>query len=119
MDFDYLLVLVTVADAEAGAAMSRTLVAEGLAACVQVMPGGTAVYRWQGRLHADPQAQLLIKTRRSLWDALQARIIALHDDETPEILAVPVVAGLPAYLSWLADMTSTGTTGAGPDQTSA
>ena len=106
MSADYLVVLVTVADAAAGVALGRTLVEEELAACAQVMPGGTAIYRWQGEMHADPQTQLLIKTRRGVWPALQSRILALHDDEVPEILALPVADGLPAYLGWLDEMTT-------------
>ncbi len=105
MEADYLVVLVAVAEAETGIELGRTLVEEQLAACVQVIPGGIAIYRWQGTLYADPQTQLLIKTRRGAWPALQARIRSLHSDETPEVLALPVADGLPAYLRWLDEMT--------------
>ncbi|PKO21257.1 MAG: divalent-cation tolerance protein CutA [Chloroflexi bacterium HGW-Chloroflexi-1] len=108
MEADYLVVLVTVASAEAGVALGRTLVEERLAACVQVIPGGTAIYRWQGELYTDPMAQLIIKTRRPAWPSLHARILELHSDETPEILALPVADGLPAYLRWLDENVSTG-----------
>ena len=90
MQSDYLTVLVTVADPEAGVALGRTLVEEALAACVQVIPGGTAIYRWQGAMHVDPKAQLIIKTRRLVWPCLRERIVELHDDEVPEILALPI-----------------------------
>ena len=69
MDTDYLVILVAVADAEAGVALGRKLVEEGLAACVQVLPGGTAIYRWQGKINSDAMAQLIIKTRRRVWPA--------------------------------------------------
>ncbi|MFO7697364.1 MAG: divalent-cation tolerance protein CutA, partial [Anaerolineae bacterium] len=108
MDASYLVVMVTVANTETGMALGRRLVLEQLAACVQVIPGGTAIYRWQGKIQTDQQTQLLIKTRRGAWPALQSRIMALHSDEVPEILALPVVDGLPAYLSWLDDMTTVG-----------
>jgi periplasmic divalent cation tolerance protein len=101
MDSDYLVVLVTIGDADAGIRLGQILVEDRLAACVQVLSGGVAIYRWQGELHTDPQAQLIIKTGLAAWPALQARILALHPDEVPEILALPVVDGLPAYLSWL------------------
>ena len=101
MATDYLVVMVTVADAEAGVALGKALVAEGLAGCVQVIPGGTAIYRWQGQLRTDYQVQLFIKTPRAAWEALQARILELHGDEVPEILALPVLDGLPSYLQWL------------------
>jgi predicted alpha/beta superfamily hydrolase/uncharacterized protein involved in tolerance to divalent cations len=106
MDANYLVVLVTIADAEAGVALGRMLVEEALAACVQVLPGGTAIYRWQGQLNTDAQAQLIIKTRRAVWPRLRERIVELHDDEAPEILALPVVDGLPAYLRWLDEATT-------------
>ncbi len=105
MDANYLVVLVTIPDAAAGAALGRTLVDERLAACVQMIPGGTAIYRWEGKLNTDPMAQLIIKTRGDVWPALRGRIVALHSDETPEILALPVTDGLPAYLRWLNEMT--------------
>ena len=101
-----LVVLVTASDTEAALALGQTLVEEGLAACVQLIPGGTAIYRWQGELYTESQNQLLIKTREGIWPQLQARIVALHDDEVPEILALPVAHGLPAYLSWLAVQTT-------------
>ena len=79
---------------------------EALAACVQVIPGGTAIYRWQGKLNTDAMAQLIIKTRAAVWPALRNRIVELHDDEVPEILALPVSDGLPAYLRWVEEMTT-------------
>jgi periplasmic divalent cation tolerance protein len=101
MDSEYLVVFVTIPNSDAGVTLGRALVEEGLAACVQVIAGGTAIYRWQGQLYTDPQAQLIIKTRRTVWPALQERILDLHSDEVPEILALPVADGLPAYLRWM------------------
>lgn len=98
---DYLLVFVSIADADSGRALGRTLVDEGLAACVQVLPGGTAIYRWEGKTEVETMTQLIIKTRAVSWPALMRRIVALHPDEVPEILAVPVQTGLPAYLHWM------------------
>lgn len=106
MHSGYLVVLVTVGSAEAGQALARTLVEEGLAGCAQVIPGGTAIYRWRGEVHADPQTQLIIKTRQDVWPRLRERITELHTDEVPEILALPVADGLPAYLKWLDEVTS-------------
>ena len=87
---EYLAVLVSVSDAKAGASMGRTLVEERLAGCVQVIPSGIAIYRWQGVLYNDAQTQLINKTTRAAWPALRARIVELHSDEVPEILALPV-----------------------------
>lgn len=110
MDSEYLVVLVAVSDVDAGVQLGRKLVEERLAACVQVMPSGTAIYRWQGELFVEPQVQLLIKTRKSVWQSLRARVVDLHPDEVSEILALPVVDGLPEYLGWLSE--STGEPGA-------
>ncbi len=106
MDTDYLVILVTVTDAKAGVALGRVLVEERLAACVQVLPGGTAIYPWQGQIHSDPMAQLIIKTRTAVWPALRSRIVELHADAVPEILALPVSDALPAYLRWMEEMTT-------------
>ena len=102
MDAKYLVVLVTITDAEAGVAQGRTLVEEALDAGVQVILGGTAIYRWQGAIKVAPQAHI-IKTRRLVWPCLRARLVELHDDEDSEILALPIADGLPNYLRWLAD----------------
>jgi periplasmic divalent cation tolerance protein len=101
MDGEQIVVLVAISSAEAGVELGRRLVEERLAACVQVLSGGTAIYRWQGELIVEAQAQLLIKTTGDAWELLVARILELHSDETPEILALPVTRGLPAYLRWL------------------
>lgn len=98
---EYLAVLVSVSDASVGVALGRALVEERLAACVQVIPGGTAIYRWQGVLYTDAQTQLIIKTVRAAWPALRARIAELHSDEVPEILALPITDGSSAYLRWM------------------
>ncbi len=106
MDQEYLVVLVAVADADTGVRLGRQLVEERLAACVQVMPAGMAIYWWQGELYVEAQAQMIIKTRKTVWESLRDRVVALHPDQVPEILALPVVDGLPAYLSWLSESTT-------------
>ena len=98
---EHLVVLVTVATAEAGVQLGRQLVEARLAACAQVLGGGTAIYRWQDELYVEPQTQLIVKTTAAAWPHLRARIVELHADEVPEIIALPVADGLPAYLAWL------------------
>lgn len=106
MDAKALVVLVTITGEEAAVELGRQLVEGDLAACVQVLPGGTAIYRWQGELQVDPQVQLIIKTTAAAWERLRERIVELHADEVPEILALPVADGLPAYLSWVGESVS-------------
>jgi periplasmic divalent cation tolerance protein len=86
---------------------------ERLAACVNLLPGVRSVYRWQGAVEEAGEILLLIKTTRTALPALQARLVALHPYELPELLAVEAADGLPAYLAWIAD--NAGGAGAAPD----
>lgn len=85
--------------------LGRTLVDERLAACVQVLPGVESLYRWNGAVESAAEILLILKTTRARFDALQARLVALHPYEVPELVALPAVAGLPAYLHWVAEST--------------
>lgn len=102
---DALLCLCTCPDPATARQLAETLVDERLAACVNIVPGLRSVYRWQGATHCDEETLLLIKTTRARYPALQARLPALHPYELPELVAVEVADGLPAYLRWLADAT--------------
>jgi periplasmic divalent cation tolerance protein len=99
---------VTVPDRERAEIIGRTVVSERLAACVNVLPGITSIYRWDGELHADQEVLCLLKTTAERFEALAARIRALHPYDVPEIIAVEVVAGSPAYLEWVAAQTTAG-----------
>ena len=90
--------------------IAEALVSERLAACVQLLPGATSVYRWQGRIERAAEALLLIKTTSERLPALQQRLPQLHPYELPELVAVEAAGGLPAYLDWVAAAT-------GPDET--
>jgi periplasmic divalent cation tolerance protein len=102
---DTLLLLSTCPDAESAAKISRALVEERLAACVSRVAGTTSVYRWRGRIHEDPEMLLLIKTTRERIEALRARLVELHPHETPELIALEIVAGHVPYLDWLREQT--------------
>jgi periplasmic divalent cation tolerance protein len=77
------------------------LVERRLAACVSVLAACASVYRWQGSVQRDEEHPLLIKTVAARYPELEAAIRASHPYELPEIIAVPVVHGLPAYLDWV------------------
>jgi len=83
--------------------LAEALVAERLAACVNVVPGLHSVYRWQGAIERSDETLLLIKTTRAGLPALSARIVELHPYELPEVVAVEVAGGLSAYLDWVAE----------------
>lgn len=88
-------------DTDTADRLARTLVEERLAACVQRLPGVRSVYRWQGQVESADEHLLLIKTAPAQWPALQARVLALHPHDVPELIAVETTAGLPAYLDWI------------------
>jgi periplasmic divalent cation tolerance protein len=94
---------------DAALRIAREIVERRLAACVNVVPGVTSVYRWQGAVHEDPESTLLMKTRVSLVEALTVAVRELHPYEVPEVIAVPLEqgAGNPAYLAWVLDETRT------------
>lgn len=96
-----LVVLSTVASAEEGAAIARALVEERLAACVNLVGGVRSFFFWEGRLQEEGEVLLLVKTRRERYGELEARLRALHSYTVPEILALAVEAGSPAYTAWV------------------
>ena len=99
------VVYVTASSAEEAATLARALVGERLAACVNRLPV-ESVYQWQGQVEEAAEVLLIVKTRRDLLDALAARVTALHSYTVPEIIALPVVAGWPPYLQWIAAETT-------------
>jgi periplasmic divalent cation tolerance protein len=99
------VVLTTLGADTDAAALARALVDEGLAACVNVLPVMTSVYRWKGVVEQDREQQLVIKTSRTSVPALQARLRELHPYELPEFLVLSA-AGSEAYLGWIGDVVS-------------
>jgi periplasmic divalent cation tolerance protein len=97
------IVLTTIgADADA-ATLAKTLVEERLAACVNIVPGVTSIYRWQGTVSQDLEQQLIIKTATASLDALEARLRQLHPYELPEFIVVQASGGSDAYLNWVTE----------------
>lgn len=96
-----LLVLSTVGSSEEAERLARSLVEQGLAACVNILPGVSSIYRWKGALEQASEVLLLIKTRAERFEAVREALVALHPYEVPEVLGVPIVAGHAPYLAWL------------------
>jgi periplasmic divalent cation tolerance protein len=101
-----IVVLVTAASTQQAESIARTLVAERLAACVNLLPGVRSIYRWQGQVADQPEVLLVIKTRRELFTPLSERVKALHSYEVPEVIALDVVEGSEPYLRWLTGETT-------------
>lgn len=100
-----MLVLSTVPTEDVAAALARTLVEEGLAACVNILPGMRSLYAWRGETCDDREVLCLIKTRRALFPALRDRLTALHPYEVPEIVALAAEEVSRAYLDWVSAST--------------
>jgi len=99
-----LVVLCTVPKVETAQKIAHTLVHESLAACVNIVPGLTSVYRWEGQIEEDSELLLVIKTREERYLALEFRIQELHP-YVPEIIALPIQQRSRSYLDWLVEST--------------
>ena len=96
-----LLVITNLPSRESAEKLAAQLVEGRVAACVNMLAPCRSTYRWQGKLQQDEEYPLLIKTTRDRYAAIEAAIKAGHPYELPEIIAVPISAGLPAYLEWV------------------
>ncbi|UCH52295.1 MAG: divalent-cation tolerance protein CutA [Pseudomonadota bacterium] len=97
------LVLSTCPDADVAKRIAHTVVAEGLAACVNIVSVAQSIYRWQGKIESASEQLLLMKAQARDFRALEQRIKALHPYELPEIIAVGIDNGSKGYLAWLAN----------------
>jgi periplasmic divalent cation tolerance protein len=96
------LVVTNMPDRESARQLAEKLVEKRIAACVNILAPCESVYRWQGKIESAQEVPLLIKTLRAHYDKVEKTIRQCHPYELPEIIAVPIAAGLPAYLDWLA-----------------
>lgn len=98
---DYIQVVTTTEHRDDAQTIGRALVEERLAGCVQIIGPITSIYRWQGKINTAQEWQCWAKSRRELYDRIEAAIRRLHPYQVPEILAVAVTAGSADYLAWL------------------
>lgn len=105
MEAQALISLCTCPSREVAEAIAEKLVAAAAAACVNILPGLTSVYSWQGKVEKDAEVLLIIKTTAEAYPRLEALVREIHPYELPEIIAVPVVKGLPGYLQWMSSST--------------
>jgi len=95
------VLLATVPEGKLALTIARGLVERKLAACVNVMPGLTSVYRWAGKVHRDAEVLLVIKTRAGVVNAATRFIKERHPAKVPEIISLPITEGNPSYLEWI------------------
>ena len=98
---DAIVVLTTVGSEERALTIARALIEDRLAACVNVLPEMTSVYRWEEAVQEDRERQLIIKTTRQALDAVRERVHALHGYDLPEFLVLPIASGSERYLRWI------------------
>lgn len=101
-----LLVLTNLPDRATAEKLAEALIQKRVAACVNILAPCRSVYRWKGAVQRDEEHPVLIKTTRESYAALEAAIREAHPYELPEIVAVPIERGLPAYLDWVATETT-------------
>ena len=100
-----LLVLTNVPDAASAEKIARALIDSRAAACVNVLAECHSIYRWQGRVETAAEIPLLIKTTVANYPLVEQIVRAQHPYDVPELIAIPITHGLPAYLDWLATET--------------
>lgn len=103
-----LVVFCAVPNREVGEAIAEAVVGERLAACVNLLPGVRSVYRWKGEVQRDDEVLAVMKTTAGRFEALRARVCALHPYELPEVLAVSSGPAHLPYLAWVRDETRAG-----------
>jgi periplasmic divalent cation tolerance protein len=103
---DCIVVLVTVPDHNIARKVSEAVLTARLAACVNVLPGIQSMYWWEGKIADEQEVLLLMKTTEARFESLSQTIRSAHPYEVPEIVAVPVVRGLPQYIEWIRRETS-------------
>ena len=105
MVLEPILVMTNFPDKKGAVALAEALIAQHLAACVNVLSPCTSIYRWQGTVESADEISVLIKTLRQHYDRVEQLIKMMHPYELPEVIMVPILNGLPAYLQWIANET--------------
>jgi periplasmic divalent cation tolerance protein len=95
------VVFMTAPDEAKAAEIARTLVDERMIACANIVPRVRSIYRWEGKIRDEPEVLVVMKTAAADFKALEARVKVLHPYQTPELIALDVREGLPAYLEWV------------------
>ena len=101
-----IIILITVSSPDEGEKIARALVAEHLVACVNAIPGVRSFFFWEGKVQDAAEVLLVCKSRKALMEKVIERVKSLHSYTVPEIIALPIVSGSPAYLAWVNDSTT-------------
>lgn len=103
MNNEFIQVFVSCASKQEAKTLVDSLLNDQIIACAQILPQVESFYRWQGQIESAKEVLLLLKTKSACFEAIKVSIMQQHSYDTPEIIAVPIVDGLPEYLNWIED----------------
>lgn len=98
---DFAIILTTASGEEEGRSIANTLVEKQLAACVNIIPKISSVYRWEGQIQSETEVLLLIKTTKDLEAEVYREVQKEHSYDTPELITLPIINGSEKYLDWM------------------
>ncbi|OGL46193.1 MAG: hypothetical protein A2W05_11060 [Candidatus Schekmanbacteria bacterium RBG_16_38_10] len=97
------MIITTVNSDSAAKKIAQALIEEKLAACVNIIPSVTSIFRWEGKVSTESELILIAKSKEKLFDEIKDKILSLHPYKLPEIITVPIVDGSKEYLKWVED----------------
>jgi periplasmic divalent cation tolerance protein len=103
--FTYVVLFITTADDEEAQLISRVLLEQRKAACVNIVPRVSSLFWWQGKILQAEESLLVVKTRVKLLDEIVKLVKEIHSNDVPEIIALPIVGGSQDYLEWVGEET--------------
>lgn len=105
MTGEFVAVLVTAPNEDEAASIAKAVVGERLAACCNIIPKVRSIYTWEDKVCDEPEVLCVFKTRKSLFGELRNRVVELHSYDVPEVVAMDISVGSPAYLKWVGEVT--------------
>ena len=100
---EHCVIFITAGSKEEAKQLSRGMIENKLAFCVNTVPGIQSTYHWEGELHVDDEILLIAKTRQQKYGALENWVKQNHSYDVPEIISLPIQKGLPEYLKAIDD----------------
>lgn len=98
---ELIVVFITAADEEEASLISRVLLKQRKAACINIVPGISSLFWWRGRIDSAQESLLVVKTKASMLDEITQLVKEIHSNDVPEIIALPIVGGNQDYLEWV------------------
>lgn len=102
---DYMLVLITTPNEDEAVKISKVLVEEKLAGCINILKDIRSIYSWQDKIEDEPEVLMIVKTKSELFEELEKRVKSLHSYTVPEIIGIKIKRGSESYLNWLSEVT--------------